>query len=57
MLKRLTENNGRYSSRKTTKKLNNSLKNPVCKTTVATYLYKTGYEYKKKIKKPFTAIK
>ena len=47
MLKRLTENDGRYSSLETTNKLNNSLKNPVCKTTVIAYLHKNGYEYKK----------
>ena len=57
MLKCLTENNGRYSSRETTNELNNSLKNPVCKTTVITYLHKIGYEYKTKIKKSFIIIK
>ena len=36
MLKRLTENNNRYSSHETTNKLNNSLKNPLYKTTVIT---------------------
>ena len=51
MLKHLTENNGRYSPRGTTNKLNNSLKNPVCKTTVITYLHKNSYEYKIKMKK------
>ncbi|CAM4834545.1 unnamed protein product, partial [Rotaria magnacalcarata] len=34
MLKRLTENDGRYSSREITNKLNNSLKNPHCKKKV-----------------------
>ena len=53
MLKRVTENNGRYSLHETTNKLNNSLKNPVCKTTVITYLHKNGYEYKTKIKSHF----
>ena len=51
MLKRLTENNGRYPSTETNNKLNNLLKNPVCKTTVITYLHKNSYEYKTKIKK------
>ena len=57
MLKRVTENNGRYSSRETTDKLNNSLKNPVCKPTVITYLHKNGYEYKTRIKQLFLTIK
>ena len=51
MLKRLTENNARYSSYETANKLNNSLKNPMYKITVITYLHKNGYEYKTKIKK------
>ena len=57
MLKRLTENNGRYSSHETTNKLNDSLKNSVCKTTVITHLHKNGYEYKTKIEKPFLNIR
>ena len=57
VLKRLTESNGRYSLREITNKLNNSLKNPVCNTTVITYLHKNGYGYKTKIKKPFLTIK
>ena len=57
MLKCLTENNGRYSLRETTNKLNNSLKNPVFKTIVITYLHKNGYEYKTQIKKLFLTIK
>ncbi|CAF4419320.1 unnamed protein product, partial [Rotaria magnacalcarata] len=57
MLKRLTENDGRYSSREITNKLNNSLKNPVCKATVINYLRRSGYECKTKIKKPFLTIK
>ena len=51
------ENVDRHSSRETTIKLNNSLKNPVYKTTVLNYLHKNGYEYKTKIKKPFLTIK
>ena len=57
MLKRLTENNGRYSSHETTNKLNNSFKNPVCKTTVIIYLHKNCYEYKTKIKKAISYYK
>ena len=58
MLNRLTKNNGRYSSRETTNKLNNLLKNSACKTTVIIYLHKNGYEYKtKKFKKSFLTIK
>ena len=40
MLKRLTENDDRHSSHETTITLNNSLKNPVCRTTVINYLQK-----------------
>ena len=57
MLKPLTENNGRYSLCETTNKLSNSLKNPVCKTTVITYLHKNGYEYKTKITNLFLTIR
>ena len=57
MLKRLTENDDHYSSHETTNKLNNSLKNPLCKTTVITYFHKNSYEYKTKIKKSFLTIK
>jgi transposase len=53
MLKRLTENEGRYSSRETRIRLNNSLKNPVCRRTVVNYLHQCGYEYKTRIKKLF----
>ena len=53
MLKRLTQNEGRYSSRETCIRLNNSLENPVCRRTVINYLHKCGYEYKTRIKKPF----
>ena len=37
--------------------LNNSLKSPVCETTVINYLHKNGYEYKTKIKKSVLTIK
>ena len=57
MLKCLTENDDRHSSRETTIKLNNSLKNLVCKTTVINYLHKNDYEYKAKMKKLFLTIK
>ena len=57
MLKHLTENNGRCSLPEITNKLHNSLKNPVCKTTVIIYFHKNGYEYKTKGNKPFLTIK
>ena len=37
--------------------LNNSLKNPVRKTTVIIHLHKNGYEYKTEIKKSVLTIK
>jgi transposase len=53
LLKRLIQNDGRYSSRETTIRLNNSLRSPVCRRTVINYLHDNGYQYNAKVKRPF----
>jgi len=53
MLKRIVQNDGRYSARETTIRLNNTLNNPVSIRTVINYLQQCGYEYKTKRTKPF----